>query len=199
MIGRRLRCPARKPCWEVRLLYARTPLCPACELTELGWRTWRRFRWHLGKLVGSTDLFEWSDIRPDIMFQRMADSGYGWHDDEAKFKDSWVTAVGFWGVRKIEIAQALQAVLAGEWRGDNYEGIPTWQQRLYRAKAATCLVLGRYFEPTESERHFDGIGVAMWNYNEYGTPDGPGGSCDELYVGIGLRDWRVDIEHESWP
>lgn len=203
MLGRRLRCPARVHCWRARLGEATfgaigvgwgyAPLCPACELVELGQKTVKAARWKLGELVGSYDLFRWRDLHPEIVFARMHASGWS----AEGFESTWVSRVGAWGEWQFERGRALHAAVFGDFQAKDWS-IERWQQPLYRAKAVICLVLE--LSPKEPGYCLDDLDVAYWNHREFDTPDGMGGSCDELRVGHGFfENWYAHIQHESWP
>lgn len=129
-------------------------------------------------------------------FTALEATGFGNYGDEF-FRKTYVTSIGSWGLHKCDVGDAIRAALFEQWSGENYVVKERWKQALYRAKAITCLLLGCW---DERHQYLDGmVDVVAWNILEYGTPDGPGGSFDLLYVGAGIENWRVYIEHESWP
>lgn len=116
------------------------------------------------------------------------------------------TRFAWWCERWLETAAALRhtwtpSQQAFEAWGPNNN----WQTRLfYRFKASFCLLAGwdggDLDEHVGYKRMLEAEGLTYFNLEHYGTPDGPGGCCEEVRVGIGIFvHWYAYIEHESWP
>lgn len=103
----------------------------------------------------------------------------------------------------LETLTAISWVLRGSARDFDDWSLSFPLRCFYRAKTAVCLVVG-----SRSQRG-DGVGyrseldaecVTWFGLEQYGTPDGPGGSCTEVLVGVGLlSNWYAFTREESWP
>lgn len=118
------------------------------------------------------------------------------------------TRIAWWCQNQIETGTAIYHVLSSD------KPFPDEGDRLSRAmraflktKAILCLLIGRDGGHLDDElgyaRGRHAIVVCDFDFKEYSTMDGPGGSCEQVQVGSGRlfswQHWYAFVEKESWP
>ncbi len=116
------------------------------------------------------------------------------------------THFAWWCQGHIETGTAIWHVVTAprERMFSDHSGLELWERLFYGGKAIVCLIAGwDDCEPDGSadyKRSLEAFPVVYFDHQEYGTPDGPGGCCEEVHVGSGVFEhWYAYIEHESWP
>ncbi len=114
------------------------------------------------------------------------------------------TRIAWWVQNKAETATGIYWLIRG--REDDFDDLTQASRAerfFYRGKGVLCLLAGWNDFPGDDvgyKRRVEATGVTFFDLQEYGTSDGPGGSCEEVHVGFGVfRNWYAFIERESWP
>lgn len=136
--------------------------------------------------------FRWLEYRtPRALLRNVAYSGWG----EEGFTPTLATNCADWLLWKLLVAEAIARCVFG--RSDDTAPCPWWLKLGHRAKAIVCLLLGWHWKPSENEHFFrDTFQITIWGWRkvswEYDEWD-----HDELEVGWGWRNWRVELRvHE---
>lgn len=115
------------------------------------------------------------------------------------------TRFAWWCQGHIATGTAIWHVLAAPRErmfSDHGETLARYERVFYGVKSILCLLVGRTGLPGDPgyKRRLESFPVVWFDLEEYGTPDGPGGSCEEVHVGYGVfENWFAFIERESWP
>ncbi len=116
------------------------------------------------------------------------------------------TRFAWWCQGHIETAAAIWHIVTAprERMFSDHSEIALWERIFYSGKAIVCLIAGWNDIAGEEDigykRMMEAFPVVYFDHQEYGTPDGPGGCCEEVHVGSGVFEhWYAYIEHESWP
>ncbi len=167
--------------------------CDDCHF----WRTYRLLR--SKRYAPRVHVRAWRTLKrwarenhPVALLRNIEMGGYDYERGTA----SPEARVASMALRRWEQAVHVGHALFGKWDMDQARS-PLCERTLYRLKAAVCIVLG--WEPRDMSDRCECFGFTFWGVEEYGTPDGPGGSCVELHVGYGWGNWFAYVEHESWP
>lgn len=116
------------------------------------------------------------------------------------------TRFAWWCQGHIATTVAIWHVLTAERERmfSDHSEISLGERVFYGGKAIACLLAGwdgsELNEAAGYKRMMEAFPVVYFDHQEYGTPDGPGGCCEEIHVGRSVfKHWYAYVEHESWP
>lgn len=112
------------------------------------------------------------------------------------------TRVAWWCQRQIDTTVSVWQVLFNPKPFPDTD-LSRAERAFLKTKAVLCLILdldGKAIDPVGYQLSLDALVACDFDFESYGTPDGPGGSCEQVQVGRGyFEHWYAFRARESWP